>query len=111
MDNNFQDTALPSSEINNFLIRRLGEKEAAEVMSYINSEVDKQVDLRISNSHKEMGLWRDNMHKEFASKADADDLRDRLVKRVSKAESTLILWGIVFWITSLIALYCFLKFF
>lgn len=111
MDNNLQDTPLSSVEVNNFLVRRLGDKEAAEVMSYINAEVDKQVDLRVTNSQKEMALWRDNMHKEFASKADAEELRNKLVKRVSKAESTLILWGIVFWITSLIALYCFLKFF
>ena len=28
------------AEIQNFLVRRLGEKEAAEIMEYINTEID-----------------------------------------------------------------------
>ena len=36
-------TNVSTSEIQNFLVRRLGEKEASEIMEYIHSEIDKQV--------------------------------------------------------------------
>lgn len=102
---------LSTSEIKNFLTRRLGEKEADEMMLYINNEVNKKVSATVDTSKKEMSLWRDNMHKEFATSKQAEDLKINLVKRVSKAESTLILWAFVFWVTTLISVYCFLKYF
>ncbi len=111
MENNVPVNTLSTSEINNFLTRRLGEKEAGEIMEYIHLEISKNVAAKVDDTKAEMALWRDNMHKEFATRQDAEDLKTKLVKRVSKAESTLILWGLVFWITTLIALYCFLKFF
>ena len=110
MDNNIPPQDLSTAEINNFLTRRLGEKEAGEVMTYVDSEIEKRVSAKVDYSKKEIASWRDNMHKEFATRQDAEDLKIKLVKIVSKAESTLILWGIVFWITTLISLYCFLKF-
>ena len=98
------------SEINNFLIRRLGEKEAAELMLYIDSEVSKEVKSKIETSTSQINAWRSEMQTVFATKEDAKLLQQKLVKRVGKAESTLILWAIVFWITQLVAILCFLKF-
>ena len=43
---------LPNTEIQNFLIRRLGEKEADEIMEYINTEVDKKVSEKVDASKK-----------------------------------------------------------
>lgn len=111
MDSSLPSNDLTSAEINIFLTRRLGEKEANEIMGYINHEIEKRVLLRVNDTKSEIALWRDNMHKEFATRMDAEDIKAKLIKRVSKAESTMILWGLVFWITTLIALYCFLKFF
>ena len=62
---------IPHSEIHNFLIRRLGEKEAAEIMNYIDTEVDKEVALKVDASKKEITLWRDDMKNVFATKEDA----------------------------------------
>ncbi len=101
---------IPHSEIHNFLIRRLGEKEAAEIMTYIDTEVDKEVAARVDASKKEITLWRDDMKNVFATKDDAAVLEKRLVKRVSAAEGTLILWSFVFWLTLIVAVFCIFKF-
>ena len=101
---------IPHSEIHNFLIRRLGEKEAAEIMNYIDTEVDKEVASRVDASKKEIALWRDDMKNVFATKDDAAVLEKKLVKRVSAAEGTLILWSFVFWLTLIIAVFCIFKF-
>ncbi|MEP7253174.1 MAG: hypothetical protein ABI683_12365 [Ginsengibacter sp.] len=98
------------SEIQNFLVRRLGDKEAAEIMTYIDKEVDKEVAMRVDASRKEITLWRDDMKNVFATKEDADVLQNKLVKRVSAAEGTLILWSFVFWLTLIIAVFCIFKF-
>ena len=100
-----------TSEIRNFLTRRLGEKEADEIMIYINSEVQKEVSLQVDSSKNEIIAWREEMRTVFASKDDAKELQQKLIKRVSKAEGTLILWAFVFWLTQLIAVLCFLKFY
>lgn len=98
------------SEIHNFLTRRLGEKEAAEIMAYIDTEVDKEVASRVEASQKEITLWRDDMKNVFATKEDAEVLQNKLVKRVSAAEGTLILWSFVFWLTLIVAVFCIFKF-
>ena len=100
-----------SGDIKNFLTRRLGEKEADEIMVYIDEEVKKEVSEQVDASKKEIVTWREEMNTVFATKEDAKELQTKLVKRVSKSESTLILWTFVFWFTSLIAVLCFLKFF
>ena len=102
---------ISTSEIRNFLTRRLGEKEADEIMDYINTEVKKEVSLQVDTTKKEIIAWREEMRTVFASKEDEKELQQKLVKRVSKAEGTLILWAFVFWITQLIAVLCFLKFY
>ncbi len=99
-----------NAEIRNFMVRRLGEKEAEEIMIYINKEVEKEVADKVTDSKKEIALWREEMNSVFATKEDADKLRGRLLRRVSKAENTLILWTFVFWITALLAVFCFIKF-
>lgn len=99
-----------NAEMRNFMVRRLGEKEAEEIMNYINKEVAKEVADKITDSKKEIALWREEMNIVFATKEDADKLRGRLLRRVSKAENTLILWTFVFWITALLAVFCFIKF-
>ena len=102
---------IPRSEINNFLTRRLGEKEADELMQYLDSEVQKEVIAKTEASEKQISLWREEMRTVFATKEDAAALQQKLIKRVGKSESTIILWGFVFWLTQLIAVLCFLKFF
>ena len=72
------------------------EKEAEEIMSYINKEVETEVANKVSDVKNEIPLWREEMKAVFASKDDADKLRGRLSKRISKAENTMILWNFVF---------------
>jgi hypothetical protein len=102
--------SISESEINNFLIRRLGEKEAGEIMDYIHSEVNRQVVARGNETMNEISLWRSEMKNEFATKQDAEDLRTKLVKRVSAVEGTIIIWAFVFWFTLIIAMYIIFKF-
>ncbi|MEO8766270.1 MAG: hypothetical protein ABI416_18355 [Ginsengibacter sp.] len=99
-----------TGEIKNFLVRRLGEKEADEIMMYINTEIDAGVSEKTAASRKEIALWRDDMKNVFASKEDAVKLEKKLVKRVSSAEGTMILWSFVFWLTLIIAMVIILKF-
>ena|SRR5450432_1097341 len=99
-----------NTDIQNFLMRRLGEKESAEIMEYINTEIDRKVAEKVDASKKEITLWRDDMKNVFATKEDAIKLEKKLVKRVSAAEGTLILWSFVFWLTLIVAMIIVLKF-
>lgn len=101
---------ISNTDLENFLSRRLGEKEATEIMVYVNEEVDKRVDTRIAESRNEITTWRNEMKNDFASKEDAVILEKKLVKRVSAVEGTIILWAFVFWITLIIAVYVIFKF-
>ncbi len=73
------DTNIPTSEINNFLVRRLGEKEAAEIMDYIHSEIDKQVLAKGDETKNEIALWRNEMKNDFATKEDSTNLEKKLI--------------------------------
>lgn len=99
-----------TAEIENFLIRRLGDKEGSEIMEYVHSEIEKKAAERVSEVKTETALWRSELKNEFFNKEDAVTLEHRLVKRVSAVEGTIILWGFVFWITTLIAFYVIFKF-
>ena len=99
------------SDIQNFLTRRLGEKEAAELMIYMDEAVAKEVKNKKEDFNTQMIAWKDQMGTLFSTKEDAKDLQLKLVKQIGKAESTLILWGFVFWLTQMLAVLCFLKFF
>ena len=103
-------TDISTAEINNFLIRRLGEKEASEIMTYINTEIDKQVTLKTDAIKREIISWREEMGQVFASKEAYEKMQSKLIRRVSSAEGTLILWAFVFWITQIAAVYCILRF-
>jgi hypothetical protein len=103
-------TNVSTSEIQNFLVRRLGEKEASEIMEYIHSEIDKQVHARVDETKNEIVVWRNEMKNDFATKEDAALLEKKLVKRVSAVEGTIILWAFVFWFTLIIAMYVIFKF-
>lgn len=103
-------TNVSTSEINNFLVRRLGEKEGAEIMDYIHSEIDKQVVAKGDETKNEIILWRNEMKNDFATKEDAALLEKKLIKRVSSVEGTIILWAFVFWFTLIIAMYVIFKF-
>jgi hypothetical protein len=103
-------TNVSTSEIQNFLVRRLGEKEASEIMEYIHSEIDKQVRARVDETKNEIVVWRNEMKNDFATKEDAALLEKKLVKRVSAVEGTIILWAFVFWFTLIIAMYVIFKF-
>jgi hypothetical protein len=97
------------SEINNFLVRRLGEKEAEEIMSYINTHIEKEVAEKVEASRKEISLWRDDMKNIFATREDYAKFEKKLTRRVSRAEGTLILWSFVFWLTLIIAIIIIFK--
>lgn len=99
-----------TAEIENFLIRRLGEKEGQEIIDYVRSEIDKKSEERIAEVKAETALWRTELKNEFYNKEDAVNLEQKLVKRVSAVEGTIILWGFVFWITTLVAFYVIFKF-
>ena len=101
---------ITGTEIRNFLVRRLGEKEAAEVMGYIDTEVQKLVAQKTEGVRAEVVQWRNEMKNVFATKEDGVKLQTRLIRRVSSAEGTLILWTFVFWLTTLVAILCFIKF-
>lgn len=101
---------ISTAEIENFLQRRLGEKEAAEIMEYIQAEIDKNIDARVKDVQDEIDLWRTELKNEFANKEDAALLQKKLVKRVSAVEGTIILWGFVFWITIILAVYIIFEF-
>lgn len=105
-----EDTPVSISEIDNFLKRRLGEKESEEIMEYIETEIDKNVKARIEDVQNEIERWRTELKNEFATKEDAADLKTKLVKRVSAVEGTIILWGFVFWITLILGFYIMFKF-
>jgi hypothetical protein len=107
MDN---ETSISTSEINNFLVRRLGEKEAAEIMEYIDAEIDKEVAAKVDETNRQINLWRTEIKNDFATKEDAVNLEKKLVKRVSSVEGTIILWAFVFWFTLIIAMYVIFKF-
>lgn len=100
---------ISNSEIKNFLVRRLGEKEADEIMSYINTEIDKEVAEKVEASKNEIAVWRDDMKNVFATKEDYSKFEKKLIRRVSRAEGTLILWSFVFWLTLIIAIIIIFK--
>lgn len=100
---------ISNSEIKNFLIRRLGEKEAEEIMDYINTEIDKEVADKVDASKKDVAFWRDEMKNDFATKDDYSKFETKLIRRVSRAEGTLILWSFVFWFTLIIAIIVIFK--
>lgn len=101
---------ISTSEIHNFLIRRLGEKEAAEIMEYIQVEIDKSLIAKGDETKQEIELWRNEIKNNFATKEDAANLEKKLIKRVSAIEGTIILWAFVFWFTLIIAMYIIFKF-
>ena len=101
---------ISTSEIKNFLVRRLGEKEGQEIMDYVQSEIDKNVAARVEDAKNESALWRSELKAELATKVEASELQEKLTKRVSAVEGTIILWGFVFWITTIIAIYVIFKF-
>lgn len=101
---------LTGSDIQIFLQRRLGDQESREVMEYIDSEIERRVEERIGEVRNEAALWRTHLKEDFATKADAEELRTKVVKRVSAGEGTIILWGFVFWITIILAFYIITRF-
>ncbi|MEO9004730.1 MAG: hypothetical protein ABI288_08325 [Ginsengibacter sp.] len=101
---------ISTAEIRNFLVRRLGEKEASEIMEYIRTEIDKVVVGRGDDTKQEINLWRAEIKDNFATKEDAVNQEKKLIKRISAIEGTIILWAFVFWFTLIIAMYIIFKF-
>jgi uncharacterized membrane protein len=101
---------ISTAEIHNFLVRRLGEKEADEIMEYIQSEIDKNIVAKGDETRLEIDRWRNELKDNFATKADQETFEKRLIKRVSAVEGTIILWAFVFWFTLIIAMYIIFKF-
>lgn len=99
-----------TNEIENFLVRRLGDQEGRQIMDYINAEIDKNVAARVAGTRVEIEQWRTSLKDDFATKEDAAVLQERLVKRVSSVEGTLILWAFVFWFTLIVAMYVIFKY-
>lgn len=103
-------TNISTSEINNFLVRRLGEKEASEIMEYIRTEIDKAIVAKGDETKQEINLWRSEIITNFATKEDAATQEKKLIKRISAIEGTIILWAFVFWFTLILAMYIIFKF-
>lgn len=101
---------ISTSEIHNFLIRRLGEKEAEEIMEYIEGEINKNITAKGDETKQEIDRWRNELKDNFATKEDSVNLEKKLTKRVSAVEGTIILWAFVFWFTLIIAMYIIFKF-
>lgn len=101
---------ISTAEIHNFLVRRLGEKEASEIMEYIHTEIDKAVVAKGDETKQEISLWRTEIKDNFATKEDAANQEKKLIKRISAIEGTIILWAFVFWFTLIIAMYIIFKF-
>ncbi len=101
---------ISTSEIHNFLVRRLGEKEAGEIMEYIQAEINKAITAKGDETKQEINLWRNELKDNFSTKEDAVNLEKKLIKRVSAVEGTIILWAFVFWFTLIIAIYIIFKF-
>ncbi len=100
MDNS---SNISDNDLRNFLVRRLGEKEADEIMSYVNAAIEKQVSDKTDSAKKEIAGWRDDMKNTVATKDDYAKFEKKLIRRISRAEGTLILWSFVFWLTLIIA--------
>ena len=79
-------------------------------MAYINTEVEREVTVRSDATKKEITTWREEMSKVFASKEAYEKMQGKFMKKISRVESTLILWAFVFWITQIFAVYCIIKF-
>jgi len=103
-------SSVSTAEIHNFLVRRLGEKEADEIMEYIDSEIAKNIDARGQETKLEIDRWRNELKDNFATKEDQAVFEKKLTKRVSSVEGTIILWAFVFWFTLIIAMYIIFKF-
>lgn len=107
MDNS---SPISTAEIHNFLVRRLGEKEADEIMEYIESEIDKNITAKGEETRLEIERWRNELKENFATKSDQANFEKKLTKRVSAVEGTIIIWAFVFWFTLIIAMYIIFKF-
>lgn len=105
-----QPSDISTAEIRNFLTRRLGEKEADEIMEYIQAEIDKNVAAKGDETRQEILRWREELKQNFATREDQEKFEKKLTKRVSSVEGTIILWGFVFWFTLIIAMYIIFKF-
>ena len=103
-------SAISTLEIKNFLVRRLGEKEADEIMEYIEDEINKNIAAKGDETKNEIDRWRNELKDKFATKEDSANLEKKLIKRVSAVEGTIILWSFVFWFTLIIAMYIIFKF-
>ena len=101
---------ISTAEIHNFLIRRLGEKEASEIMEYIRTEIDKAIVAKGDETKQEISLWRTEIKNSFATKEDTVKQEKKLLKRISAIEGTIILWAFGFWFTLIIAMYVIFKF-
>lgn len=101
---------ISTAEIRNFLVRRLGEKEASEIMEYIRTEIDKAIMAKGDETKQEINLWRTEIKDNFATKEDAANQEKKLINRISAIEGTIILWAFVFWFTLIIAMYIIFKF-
>lgn len=102
--------SISTAEIHNFLVRRLGEKEADEIMEYIETEIDKNITAKGEETKLEIDRWRNELKDNFATKADQVNFEKKLIKRVSAVEGTIIIWMFVFWFTLIIAMYIIFKF-
>ncbi len=103
-------TNVSRADIRDSLLKNMGEKEADEIIVYINAEIEKEVAQKVDAGKKEIMTWKEDMGKIFATREAYEKMQAKLIKRVSSAESTLILWAFVFWVTQIVTVYCILKF-
>ncbi len=83
---------------------KFGEKEAKEVIEFIDTKVEKKVENRTNfvekGISKEIDNLKQDIHKTFASKEDLANVKSDMIK-----------WMFIFWITQMISLFGFMLYF
>ena len=89
-------SSISQIQLFNALKKKLGEQEAEQLVTFVESEVKDQVDRKADI---------------LVTKEDLAKVEGRLEIKIAQMESKLILWAFVFWATQLGAIFGFIKFF
>ena len=83
---------------------KFGEKEAKEVIEFIDTKVESKVENKTEISEKGIAKDIDNLrqdiNKNFATKEDLANVKSDMIK-----------WMFIFWITQMISLFAFMLYF
>ncbi len=83
---------------------KFGEKEAKEVIEFIDTKVESKVENKTEISEKgiakDIHNLRQDINKNFATKEDLANVKSDMIK-----------WMFIFWITQMISLFAFMLYF